>query len=104
VRPHPFFEGVPDGAHFYFVHSYYVDPSDRQTVAGETEYGLAFPSVVIRDNVVATQFHPEKSGRHGLRLYANFGRLVRGETGTPGRTGQPEGQLTPTSAPAMQRA
>jgi imidazole glycerol-phosphate synthase subunit HisH len=104
VRPHPFFEGVPDGSHFYFVHSYYVDPSDRQTVAGETEYGLAIPSVVIRDNVVATQFHPEKSGRHGLRLYANFGRLVRGETGTPGRPLQPDGQLKPISAPAMQRA
>jgi GMP synthase-like glutamine amidotransferase len=53
--------------------------------------------VVIRDNVVATQFHPEKSGRHGLRLYANFGRLVRGEPG------QPDGQLEPTPAPAMQR-
>ena len=73
-------------------------------MAGESVYGLAFPSVVIRDNVVATQFHPEKSGRHGLRLYANFGRLVRGETGTPVRSGTSDGQLTPTSAPAMQRA
>ena len=63
-----------------------------------TEYGLAFPSVVIRDNVVATQFHPEKSGRHGLRLYANFGRLVRAEPGQPGRTG------ATVPAPALQRA
>jgi imidazole glycerol-phosphate synthase subunit HisH len=100
VRPHPFFDGIPDGAHFYFVHSYYVDPRDRETVAGETEYGLAFPSVVIRDNVVATQFHPEKSGRHGLRLYANFGRLVRGESGAAG----PPGQASPAPAPALQRA
>ncbi len=78
VRAHPFFQGIPDNANFYFVHSYYVDPRDRQVVAGETDYGLAFPSVVIRDNVLATQFHPEKSGRNGLRLYANFGRIVAG--------------------------
>ena len=76
VRPHPFFEGIPDGANFYFVHSYYVDPTAPDVVAGETDYGVVFPSVVIRDRLVATQFHPEKSGPHGLRLYANFGRLV----------------------------
>jgi glutamine amidotransferase len=77
VRPHPFFAGIPDGANFYFVHSYYVDPAARGDVAGETDYGVRFPSVVIRDRLVATQFHPEKSGPYGLRLYANFGRLVR---------------------------
>jgi glutamine amidotransferase len=78
VRPHPFFEGVPDGADFYFVHSYYVDPLERSDVAGETDYGVTFASVVIRGALVATQFHPERSGRPGLRLYANFGRLVAG--------------------------
>jgi glutamine amidotransferase len=75
-RAHPFFAGVPDDANFYFVHSYYVDPRDPSIVAGETDYGLPFASVVIRDNVVATQFHPEKSGAHGLKLYENFGTIV----------------------------
>jgi glutamine amidotransferase len=69
---HPLFDGIPDSAFFYFVHSYFADPSDRSTVAGETEYGVVFASVLIRDNVVATQFHPEKSGDLGLKLYANF--------------------------------
>lgn len=83
VQPHPFFDGVPDGAHFYFVHSYYADPAARGIVAGETDYGVTFPSVVIYRNVIATQFHPEKSGAHGLRLYANFGRIVAGELSLP---------------------
>lgn len=75
---HPLFDGVPDRANFYFVHSYYVDPADRSTIAGDTEYGILFPSVLIRENVVATQFHPEKSGDLGLRLYANFLRWAGG--------------------------
>jgi len=75
---HPVFEDIPDEANFYFVHSYYADPVDRSTVAGETDYGLLFPSVLVRDNVVATQFHPEKSGDLGLRLYANFLRWAAG--------------------------
>jgi glutamine amidotransferase len=70
--PHPLFDGVPDGAFFYFVHSYFAEPSDPSSVAGQTEYGVTFASVLARENVVATQFHPEKSGDHGLRLYANF--------------------------------
>ncbi len=75
---HPVFEGIPDGSYFYFVHSYHPAPSDDAVVLGETEYeGVRFASVVGRDNVVATQFHPEKSGRMGLRLYANFLRLAR---------------------------
>ncbi|MEX1021645.1 MAG: imidazole glycerol phosphate synthase subunit HisH [Dehalococcoidia bacterium] len=75
---HPVFEGIPDGSFFYFVHSYHPAPSDDATVLGETDYeGVRFPSVVGRENVVATQFHPEKSGRAGLRLYANFLRLAR---------------------------
>jgi glutamine amidotransferase len=89
VVPHPFFDGVADHAYFYFVHSYYVDPADRRVVAGETDYGLVFPSVCIWRNVMATQFHPEKSGADGLRLYANFGRIVRGEVPLPDGPGAP---------------
>lgn len=75
---HPVFEGIPDGSFFYFVHSYYPSPADPDTVLGDTDYaGVRFASVVGRRNVVATQFHPEKSGRAGLRLYANFLRLAR---------------------------
>ncbi len=70
--PHPIFEGIPDEAYFYFVHSYYPDPDDGDTVIGETDYGVTFPSVVAKGNVVATQFHPEKSGDVGLLLYRNF--------------------------------
>jgi imidazole glycerol-phosphate synthase subunit HisH len=72
VGPHPIFEGISDGSHFYFVHSYYPQPKDPSIVIGETEYGVTFPSVIARDNIVATQFHPEKSGETGLRMYANF--------------------------------
>jgi glutamine amidotransferase len=71
-REHPIFDGIPDGAYFYFVHSFYAEPADPAIVVGETEYGRPFPALIARDNVVATQFHPEKSGAHGLRLYANF--------------------------------
>jgi glutamine amidotransferase len=69
---HPVFDGIADGANFYFVHSYYPDPDDRDVVLGETEYGLRFASVLARDNLVATQFHPEKSGEDGLKFYGNF--------------------------------
>ncbi|HLF76524.1 MAG TPA: imidazole glycerol phosphate synthase subunit HisH [Dehalococcoidia bacterium] len=69
---HPVFEGIEDGAFFYFVHSYYPDPTDRDVVIGETDYGVTFASVLARGNVVATQFHPEKSGKDGLRFYGNF--------------------------------
>jgi glutamine amidotransferase len=71
-RPHPMWAGVPDGAYFYFVHSYYAEPTDAALSAGSAEYGLRFTCVVARDNIFATQFHPEKSAAHGLRLYANF--------------------------------
>jgi glutamine amidotransferase len=74
--PHPIFEGIPDEANFYFVHSYYVEPEDRSLVAGETEYGIRLCSVVARGNLIATQFHPEKSGEVGLKLYDNFIRLA----------------------------
>ena len=69
---HPIFEGIPDESYFYFLHSYYPDPEDESSVIGETEYGVTFASVLARDNIVATQFHPEKSGATGLRMYGNF--------------------------------
>ena len=75
-REHPLWEGIPQDSHFYFVHSYYADPDERDDVAGLTEYGVPFCSIYARDNVVATQFHPEKSGDTGLRIYANFVRQV----------------------------
>jgi len=78
TREHPIFEGIPDDSYFYFVHSYYPRPEDPSIVIGETDYGVTFPSVVARENVVATQFHPEKSGEIGLRMYANFLRIVSG--------------------------
>jgi glutamine amidotransferase len=75
-RSHPVFEGIPDGAFFYFVHSYYADPLDESVVVGETDYGVNFAAVVAKDNIVATQFHPEKSGQLGLRIYENFLRAA----------------------------
>ena len=80
VRPHPVFEGIADESYFYFVHSYYPRPEDPEIVIGETDYGVTFPSVVGRENVVATQFHPEKSGAAGLRMYENFLRMAAGAT------------------------
>ena len=74
-RPHPVFENVPDNSEFYFVHSYYPAPSDAAAILGETGYAdTTFASVVGRGNLVATQFHPEKSGRVGLKLLENFCR------------------------------
>ncbi len=70
--PHPLWGGVPDDSYFYFVHSYYVVPADRADTAGETGYGVSFTSAVARDNLFATQFHPEKSAEAGLRIYRNF--------------------------------
>ena len=71
---HPMWQGIPDGARFYFVHSYYVEPADDTLIAGKTEYGIDFVSVIARDNVFATQFHPEKSATDGLQLLHNFCR------------------------------
>lgn len=84
VREHPVTEGIASGSYFYFVHSFYPSTDDAGLALGETEYGVRFPSVVARDNVVATQFHPEKSGDDGLRLYANFIRWAR--AGAPAAT------------------
>ncbi len=77
VRPHPVLEGIPEASYFYFVHSCHPAPTDAAVVVAETEYGgVRFPAIVGRDNVIATQFHPEKSGKWGLRLYENFLRLA----------------------------
>jgi len=73
---HPIFEDIPDESNFYFVHSYYAEPEDTTVVAGTTEYGVTLCSVLIKDNLVATQFHPEKSGAIGLRMYANFLKMA----------------------------
>jgi glutamine amidotransferase len=72
ARPHPLWAGVADGAWFYFVHSFYAEPSDPRHSAGMTEYGVRFTSALARDNIFATQFHPEKSAADGLTLYRNF--------------------------------
>lgn len=76
---HPLFDDVPDEANFYFVHSYYAEPEDMSVVAGTTDYGIPICSVVIKDNLVATQFHPEKSGDQGLKLYSNFLKMALSE-------------------------
>jgi len=77
VREHPVVEGIASGSYFYFVHSFFPQPTEPALALGETTYGVTFPSVVSRENVVATQFHPEKSSDDGLRLYANFVRWAR---------------------------
>jgi glutamine amidotransferase len=79
TAPHPIFDGIPDESNFYFVHSYYADPDDPGVAAGTTEYGISFCSVIARDNLVGTQFHPEKSGDLGLRMYDNFLRMAGAE-------------------------
>lgn len=71
-RGHPLFEGIPDGSSFYFVHSFFPEPADGSIVLGTTDYGVRFASAYAAGNLAAVQFHAEKSGRHGLRLLANF--------------------------------
>ena len=75
---HPIFSGIPDEANFYFVHSYYVEPEDKSLVAGETEYGIPFCGIIAKGNLIATQFHPEKSGEVGLKVYDNFIKIALG--------------------------
>ena len=70
--PHPVWGDVPDGSYFYFVHSFYARPSDARHSVGEADYGSRFTAAIARDNIFATQFHPEKSAAHGLSLYRNF--------------------------------
>jgi glutamine amidotransferase len=69
---HPVWKAVPDGSYFYFVHSFYARPSDARHSAGFADYGGRFTAAIARDNIFATQFHPEKSSAHGLALYRNF--------------------------------
>ena len=73
---HPIFDGIPDEANFYFVHSYYGEPEDKSLIAGETEYGIPICSVIARENLVATQFHPEKSGTRAqnVRQFSQTGQ------------------------------
>ena len=71
-RAHPLFEGIADEAFFYFVHSFYCEPADDTVVLGDTDYGVAYASVVAQKNISGVQFHPEKSQATGLRLLANF--------------------------------
>jgi glutamine amidotransferase len=73
---HPIFDDIPDESNFYFVHSYYAEPEDNTVVAGTTEYGVTLCSVLIKNNLVATQFHPEKSGAIGLKMYDNFLKMA----------------------------
>ena len=69
---HPIWAGVPDASFFYFVHSFYAQPSDARHSVGQTDYGKRFSAAIARDNIFATQFHPEKSAAQGLSLYKNF--------------------------------
>ncbi len=75
-RP-PIFDGIQDEAFFYFVHSFYVVPADNNVIATTTDYGVTFTSMVWKENIFATQFHPEKSQETGLRILKNFGDFVR---------------------------
>ncbi|MCG2720827.1 MAG: imidazole glycerol phosphate synthase subunit HisH [Thermodesulfovibrionales bacterium] len=75
-RP-PIFEDIPDNSYVYFVHSYFVAPADPAVTAGMTEYGISFTSMIWKENIVATQFHPEKSQETGLRILRNFGDWVK---------------------------
>ncbi len=77
VKRPPIFGDIPDDAYFYFVHSFYVSPDDDSVNAGLTDYGVTFTSMVWKDNVFATQFHPEKSQALGLKILRGFGDFVR---------------------------
>ena len=72
VRDHLLWEGIPQGSRFYFVHSYYLQPTDEALTVGQSQYGFNFTVAIARDNLFAVQFHPEKSAQAGLRLLANF--------------------------------
>ena len=76
TQKHPLFEDIADDSYFYFVHSYFAEPDDRVSVIGETDYGLKFACAVASGRMVATQFHPEKSGAAGLKMYGNFLKMA----------------------------
>ena len=75
-KPHPIFRDIPDKANFYFVHSYYAEPDDPSLIVADTDYGILFCSVLACNNLIGTQFHPEKSGETGLKIYRNFINLA----------------------------
>ena len=75
-KGHPLLDGIPDGAEFYFVHSFACFPNDPEWVLAETDYGTPFPSIIGQGNIMSTQFHPEKSGAYGLELLRNFLRIA----------------------------
>lgn len=89
---HPVFDGIPESSYFYFVHSYYGAPDRDDWVAGTTGYGVTFCSVLAKDNLVATQFHPEKSGPVGLRIYRNFIAMAVRQSAVSGRPATPSNQ------------
>ena len=72
----PIFRDIQDGSYMYFVHSYYVQPTDADVIAAATDYGIDFTSMIAKDNLFATQFHPEKSQKIGLQILKNFGSLI----------------------------
>lgn len=76
IRDNKLTNNIPDGSYFYFVHSYYAQPSEESCIAGTTNYGLDFPALVGKDNVWGAQFHPEKSSPWGLVMLDNFGKWV----------------------------
>jgi glutamine amidotransferase len=76
----PFLGGIGDGSFFYFAHSYYGEPDESEVVAGRSDYGIRFASIVRRDRIIGVQFHPEKSDRIGLSLLANFVQVTDGDT------------------------
>ena len=80
----PIFADIPPNAYFYFAHSYYVEPQDRQGVAAVTDYGSPYCSVIVGEHIWGTQFHPEKSGAAGLQLLRNFMKWVKGVRGVKG--------------------
>jgi glutamine amidotransferase len=78
------FDGIPSGAHFYFVHSYYPETTESSLRVATCDYGVTFPAAVSRGPLFATQFHPEKSQRWGIRMLENFAAFVRGARGSGG--------------------
>ncbi len=88
VRPHPLFDGIPDGSYFYFVHSFAPAPLDDDVIVARTSHGRPFVSAIARGSLYGVQFHPEKSSDAGLRLLANFLRLVEGNVPAAGRTSE----------------
>lgn len=77
ARGNDILDGINDGDYFYFVHSYFANPVDERIIVAETEYGLSFASVVADRNIYGTQFHPEKSGKLGMRVLRNFSRIIK---------------------------